>query len=60
MDYLALGIGTGLLLGVVLMFVTSVLPLTRMIARMRYDGFRPDLPSARPKTVPPPPESIGD
>lgn len=60
LSFVALGAGLGFLMGAVFVYMTSTLPVVRMIARMRYDGFRPEAPPVKPKTVPSAEAPLGD
>ena len=57
MDMVA-GIGTGFTAGLLTAYWLMVRPLLHGMVRLRYDGFRPELPPARPKTVPLPAEKL--
>jgi len=51
--YLLAGLGLGFGMGQLVQFLIGTLPLVNKIARLRYDGFRPETPMPpRPKTVP--------
>lgn len=50
--YFVAGLGLGLALGTVVMYVLAVRPLVNAFTRMRYDGFKPDVLPPRPKLVP--------
>ncbi len=49
----AVGLGFGI--GILTQYLVGTHPLTKAIIRLRYDGFRPELPPPRPKTIPPAP-----
>lgn len=51
------GLGIGVAVGTLFTYWFSTKPLVDKLARLRYDGFRPETPiEPRPMTVPPPPD----
>lgn len=43
----------GLAVGIIGLYVLAVRDLTKAFTRMRYDGFRPDMPPPKRKLLPP-------